>query len=170
MKKIFKIKKQKNTKTRKKSKWVSVLSFLALIPILTLVILTFKSIVSNGNDDVNSAKVMIKDIKNMRVAIDEFYKETGEFPNLALANDGGIDKVSVDQNGKIVYFKDFLKEEEIPKTPGYAETRSSNKIHSVENFKDIKYNGGWNYNMKTGEIHANLPSNFFEQGVDWASY
>ena len=24
--------------------------------------------------------------------------------------------------------------------------------------------------IKTGEIHANLPSNFFEQGVDWASY
>ena len=158
MKKIVKIKKQKNTKTRKKSKWVSVLSFLALIPILTLVILTFKSIVSNGNDDVNSAKVMIKDIKNMRVAIDEFYKETGTFPDLALANDGGIDKVSVEQNGKIISFKDFLKEEEIPET------------HSVENFKDIKYNGGWNYNMKTGEIHANLPSNFFEQGVDWASY
>ena len=83
MKKIVKIKKQKNTKTRKKSKWVSVLSFLALIPILTLVILTFKSIVSNGNDDVNSAKVMIKDIKNMRVAIDEFYKETGEFPKFS---------------------------------------------------------------------------------------
>ena len=48
--------------------------------------------------------------------------------------------------------------------------KAKNKIYLVENFKKVTNDGGWNYNIKTGEIHANLPYNFFEQGIDWENY
>ena len=48
--------------------------------------------------------------------------------------------------------------------------KAKNKIYLVENFRKVTNDGGWNYNIKTGEIHANLPYNFFEQGIDWQNY
>ena len=60
-------------------------------------------------------------------------------------------------------------EEQIDKEKETIE-KESNKIHMVENFKKVTDDGGWNYNIKTCEIHVNLPYNFFEQGIDWKNY
>ena len=107
----------------------------------------------------------------MRVAIDDFYKATGTFPDLVLANsDEKLEKIYYEKDGEKIYFKDYLKENGLPKTPAFKDLPESNKIHMVENFKKVTDDGGWNYNIKTGEIHVNLPYNFFEQGIDWKNY
>jgi len=69
-----------------------------------------------------------------------------------------------------IYFKDYLRESTLPKTPAFKNLSESNKIYLVENFRKVTNDGGWNYNVKTGEIHVNLPYNFFEQGIDWGNY
>ena len=73
-------------------------------------------------------------------------------------------------DGEKIYFKDYLRESSLPKTPTFRDLTESNKVYLVENFRKVTNDGGWNYNIKTGEIHANLPYNFFEQGIDWENY
>ena len=63
-----------------------------------------------------------------------------------------------------------MRESSLPKTPAFKDLTESNKIYLVENFRKVTNDGGWNYNVKTGEIHVNLPYNFFEQGIDWGNY
>ena len=134
----------------------STFSFLTLIPIVALMIFVFISMFGAKVEEVDLPKILIKDLKTMRVAIDDFYKATGTFPDLALANsDEKLEKIYYEKDGEKIYFKDLPE---------------SNKIHMVENFKKVTDDGGWNYNIKTGEIHVNLPYNFFEQGIDLKNY
>ena len=140
----------------------STFSFLTLIPIVALMIFVFISMFGAKVEEVDLPKILIKDLKTMRVAIDDFYKATGTFPDLALANS--------DEKLEKIYFKDYLRESSLPKTPTFKDLTESNKVYLVENFKKVTNDGGWNYNIKTGEIHANLPYNFFEQGIDWQNY
>ena len=114
---------------------------------------------------------MIKDIKNVRIAIDEYYRATGTFPNLELVNtDEKLEQIFFEQDGERIYFKDFLKENSMPSTPSYKDLPKTNKVTIVTSFRKPTNDGGWNYNIKTGEIHVNLPENFFGQGIDWNSY
>ena len=134
----------------------STFSFLTLIPIVALMIFVFISMFRTKNEEVDLPKLLLKDIKTMRVAIDDYYKATGTFPDLVLANsDEKLESIYYEKDGEKIYFKDLTE---------------SNKIYLVENFKKVTNDGGWNYNIKTGEIHANLPYNFFEQGIDWENY
>ena len=134
----------------------STFSFLTLIPIVTLMIFVFISMFRTKNEEVDLPKLLLKDIKTMRVAIDDYYKATGTFPDLILANsDEKLESIYYEKDGEKIYFKDLTE---------------SNKVYLVENFKKVTNDGGWNYNIKTGEIHANLPYNFFEQGIDWENY
>lgn len=64
----------------------STFSFLTLIPIVTLMIFVFISMFRTKNEEVDLPKLLLKDIKTMRVAIDDYYKATGTFPDLILAN------------------------------------------------------------------------------------
>ena len=134
----------------------STFSFLTLIPIVALMIFVFISMFRTKNEEVDLPKLLLKDIKTMRVAIDDYYKATGTFPDLILANsDEKLESIYYEKDGEKIYFKDYLRESSLPKTP---------------TFKKVTNDGGWNYNIKTGEIHANLPYNFFEQGIDWENY
>ena len=134
----------------------STFSFLTLIPIVALMIFVFISLFRAKNEEVDLPKILLKDIKTMRVAIDDYYKATGTFPDLVLANsDEKLESIYYEKDGEKIYFKDLTE---------------SNKVYLVENFKKVTNDGGWNYNIKTGEIHANLPYNFFEQGIDWENY
>ena len=134
----------------------STFSFLTLIPIVALMIFVFISMFRTKNEEVDLPKLLLKDIKTMRVAIDDYYKATGTFPDLVLANsDEKLESIYYEKDGEKIYFKDLTE---------------SNKVYLVENFKKVTNDGGWNYNIKTGEIHANLPYNFFEQGIDWENY
>ena len=149
-----------NVTTKKKKSFFmerfSTFSFLTLIPIVALMIFVFISMFRAKNEEVDLPKILLKDIKTMRVAIDDYYKATGTFPDLVLANsDEKLESIYYEKDGEKIYFKDLVE---------------SNKIYLVENFRKVTYDGGWNYNIKTGEIHANLPYNFFEQGIDWENY
>ena len=149
----------------------STFSFLTLIPIVALMIFVFISMFRTKNEEVDLPKLLLKDIKTMRVAIDDYYKATGTFPDLVLANsDEKLESIYYEKDGEKIYFKDYLSESSLPKTPTFKDLTESNKIYLVENFKKVTNDGGWNYNIKTGEIHANLPYNFFEQGIDWENY
>ena len=149
----------------------STFSFLTLIPIVALMIFVFLSMFEAKVEEVDLPKILLKDLKTMRVAIDDFYKATGTFPDLALANsDEKLESIYYEKDGERIYFKDYLKENTLPKTPAFKDLTESNKIYVVENFKKVTDDGGWNYNIKTGEIHVNLPYNFFEQGIDWKTY
>ena len=149
----------------------STFSFLTLIPIVALMIFVFFSMFGAKVEEVDLPKILLKDLKTMRVAIDDFYKATGTFPDLALANsDEKLESIYYEKDGEKIYFKDYLRESSLPKTPTFKDLTESNKVYLVENFKKVTNDGGWNYNIKTGEIHANLPYNFFEQGIDWENY
>ena len=149
----------------------STFSFLTLIPIVALMIFVFISMFRTKNEEVDLPKILLKDIKTMRVAIDDYYKATGTFPDLVLANsDEKLESIYYEKDGEKIYFKDYLRESSLAKTPTFKELTESNKVYLVENFKKVTNDGGWNYNIKTGEIHANLPYNFFEQGIDWENY
>ena len=149
----------------------STFSFLTLIPIVALMIFVFLSMFGAKVEEVDLPKILIKDLKTMRVAIDDFYKATGTFPDLVLANsDEKLESIYYEKDGERIYFKDYLRESSLPKTPTFKDLIESNKIYLVENFRKVTNDGGWNYNIKTGEIHANLPYNFFEQGIDWQNY
>ena len=149
----------------------STFSFLTLIPIVALMIFVFLSMFGAKVEEVDLPKILIKDLKTMRVAIDDFYKATGTFPDLVLANsDEKLESIYYEKDGERIYFKDYLRESSLPKTPTFKDLTESNKIYLVENFRKVTNDGGWNYNIKTGEIHANLPYNFFEQGIDWQNY
>lgn len=75
-------------KKKKKSLFekISTLSFLTLIPFVIFLIYLLTSLFRETNDEVELPKIMIKDIKNVRIAIDEYYRATGTFPNLELVN------------------------------------------------------------------------------------
>lgn len=149
----------------------STFSFLTLIPIVALMIFVFISMFRTKNEEVDLPKILLKDIKTMRVAIDDYYKATGTFPDLVLANsDEKLESIYYEKDGEKIYFKDYLRESSLQKTPTFKDLTESNKVYLVENFKKVTNDGGWNYNIKTGEIHANLPCNFFEQGIDWENY
>ena len=149
----------------------STFSFLTLIPIVALMIFVFISMFRTKNEEVDLPKILLKDIKTMRVAIDDYYKATGTFPDLVLANsDEKLEKIYYEKDEEKIYIKDYLWESSLPKTPTFKDLTESNKVYLVENFKKVTNDGGWNYNIKTGEIHANLPYNFFEQGIDWENY
>ena len=160
-------------KKKKKSLFekISTLSFLTLIPFVIFLIYLLTSLFRETNDEVELPKIMIKDIKNVRIAIDEYYRATGTFPNLELVNtDEKLEQIFFEQDGERIYFKDFLKENSMPSTPSYKDLPETNKVTIVTNFRKPTNDGGWNYNIKTGEIHVNLPENFFGQGIDWNSY
>ena len=164
-----------NNTVEKKKKFsmerFSTFSFLTLIPIVALMIFVFFSMFGAKVEEVDLPKILLKDLKTMRIAIDDYYKATGTFPNLVLANsDEKLESIYYEKDGERIYFKDYLKESTLPKTPAFKDLAESNKIYMVENFKKVTDDGGWNYNIKTGEIHANLPYNFFEQGIDWQNY
>ena len=63
----------------------STFSFLTLIPIVALMIFVFISMFRTKNEEVDLPKLLLKDIKTMRVAIDDYYKATGIFPDLVLS-------------------------------------------------------------------------------------
>ncbi|WP_022818875.1 hypothetical protein [Fusobacterium russii] len=144
----------------------------SLIPVLLLAGLFFVSIARSDNSDINYAKEMINNIKHLRTSIDKYYLQTGEFPNLA--GEGVNENLELieyrSKEGDKVNFKDIYGASILVGTPDFKDLSASNKVYDVQNFKEVTNNGGWNYNIKTGEVHINLPDNFFDQSINWNSF
>lgn len=144
----------------------------SLIPVLLLAGLFFISIARSDNSDINYAKNMMNEIKHLRVSIDKYYLKTGEFPDLALSganNNLSLVKANL-KDGEEISFKEIYGSDTLTQTPEFKDLEASNYVYEVDNFKDVSNSGGWNYNKKTGEIHANLPHNFFDQSIDWNTF
>ena len=121
-------------KKKKKSLFekISTLSFLTLIPFVIFLIYVLTSVFRETNDEVELPKIMIKDIKNVRIAIDEYYRATGTFPNLELVNtDEKLEQIFFEQDGERIYFKDFLKEMDLCLNVALNEKDSINLKHIV---------------------------------------
>lgn len=144
----------------------------SLVPVLLLAGLFFISIARSNNSDINYAKEMINNIKHLRISIDKYYLKTGKFPDLAGKDINNNLKLIeyLTKEGDKVNFKDIYGFSTLAGTPEFKNLDASNKVYEVENFKEVSNNGGWNYNKKTGEIHINLPDNFFDQSIEWNSF
>lgn len=144
----------------------------SLLPVLMLLIMVAVSFFKNKSTDLDSARQLVNDIKRIRIAIDQYYLKTGEFPNLA--TDGTKDNLELisfkKNNDETITFSNVLGENIFPSTPEYKNLESSNIIYEVDSFKEFTNNGGWYYNKITGEIHVNIPYNLFDQGIEWNTY
>lgn len=123
---------------------------------------------SNRDSDINSAKILMESIQDIRISIDKYYLETGEFPDISKKDLSTV--VAKNKKDKNIIFSEIYGKNELVKTPKFKNLEASNQVNILENFNNFSNNGGWNYNIKTGEIHANLPNNFFEQGIEWETY
>lgn len=141
------------------------------IPVILLAILLFISFTKRNNSDIENTKKMMLEIKSLRVAINNYYLKTNTFPNLHLEGANNDLNLIKEQIGDEEFnFAKIYGSSKLAETPTFKNLKSSNKVYNIENFKEVSNNGGWNYNKNTGEIHINLPYNFFEQGIDWNNF
>lgn len=144
----------------------------SLLPVLMLLIILGISFFKNKSTDLDSAKQLLNDIKRVRIAIDQYYLKTGEFPDLLI--DGAKDNLELiafrKNSDEFITFSSILGENIFPATPEYKDLESTNIIYDTDSFKEFTNDGGWYYNKVTGEIHVNVPYNLFDQGIEWNTY
>lgn len=130
----------------------------------------------NINDlkQAKRAEYTLKELKLLRIALEEYYQLTNEYPNLT--QEGAKDNLRIldytDKNGKFISFAEIYGRDSLPNTPENEHIAESNMIYDTNDFSKGSRTGGWNYDFlgRTGEIHANLPVNIFSQNVDWCEY
>ncbi len=152
-------------------KGFTILEFVIVVGALFLFFVMAIPRLSDVRDSTKAAKVQ-KDLMGMRVALENFYTSTGEYPDLI--SEGAKDNLKLvkgdSADGKKVSFAQFLGRDSIPKTPESGELKESNRVIDQEDSKNEGI-GGWKYNYsgKTGEIHANLPDNTYNQLIKWSA-
>lgn len=159
--------------TREKNKGIAILIELVII-IIIIVILVFYAVIPNMSDlkYLRKAEIVQKNLKELRIALEEYYQLTGRYPELT--KPGAYDDLRildyVDEQGRKISFADIYKKNRIAFTQKTDKVYENNRVFDNNDFKDINGLAGWNYDYtgQTGEIHANLPSNAYMQGVDWS--
>ena len=130
----------------------------------------------NINDlkQAKRAEATLKELKELRIALEEYYQLTNKYPNLT--QEGAKDNLRIldytDKNGKFISFAEIYGRDSLPSTPENENIGESNMIYDTDNFSKGTKTGGWNYDFsrRTGEIHANLPENIFSQSIEWCEY
>lgn len=146
-----------------------IICIIAFILVLLLANLSLKDLA-----DASKAETTLKNLKELRVALEEYYELTGRYPELT--KDGVADNLKlldyVDNRGNIVSFAKIYKKNKIEVIPNTDKFEKSNKVIDKNNFNSKVPIGGWNYDFsgQTGEIHANLPYNAYSQGIKWSEY
>ncbi len=137
-----------------------------VIIVVVVSILVFLAIpkVSDVKNSSRAAKVQ-RELVSLRVAIDEYYTKTETFPKL-IGNEEKLKEIS-DKN---INFGELLNKKTMYSTPSVKGIQGSNLVQDREEFEIVDDIGGWNYNYagRTGEIHANIPKNSFNQDIDWS--
>jgi len=154
--------------------------FMTLIPIVIMIIFGGYHASNIEKERVNdlkkarNAERVNKELKDLRNALEEYYKLTKTYPELT--REGAKDNLSildfVNEKGEKISFAQIYGKNEIFKTPAGEETEESNEISDVQNFSETSLKGGWSYNFKdrTGEIRLNLPTDAFSQGIVWSEH
>ncbi|ADO82318.1 type II secretion system protein [Ilyobacter polytropus] len=151
-------------------KGFTILELIIVLGALALFFVMAVPRLSDVRDSTKAARVQ-KDLVGMRVALESYYTATGEYPDLI--SEGMKDNLKLIKaesiEGKKVNFAQFLERDSIPKTPKSGLIEESNLVIDWENSEQIGI-GGWKYNYsgKTGEIHANLPENMYNQLIEWS--
>lgn len=151
-------------------KGFTILELIIVLGALALFFVMAVPRLSDVRDSTKAARVQ-KDLVGMRIALENFYTATGEYPDLI--SEGMKDNLKLIKaesiEGKKVNFAQFLERDSIPKTPKSGLIEESNLVIDWENSEQIGI-GGWKYNYsgKTGEIHANLPDNMYNQLIEWS--
>lgn len=145
-------------------------NFILAIILVVVFIIGFSVFYNSTDEDkiyYENSKELILNINELRLAINKFYIETGEFPNLCEEDFSNISALKKD--GTKMYFKDIYNRNKLPYTPSTEKIEKSNSIIDTNDFKNATLDGGWLYDYKnqTGEIHINLPFNALNQGIEW---
>lgn len=145
---------------------------LLIIGIIGMFSLSF--IFNNDRDNLVESDHLIKELTKIRIAIDKYRLETGVLPNLCMEG-ANKDLSLLDyklSDGRIISFKELLGESELPCTSKSIEIFSNNNVQDISDFSKADLSGGWvyDYSGQTGEIHINLASDIFNQGIDWIKY
>lgn len=139
-----------------------------ILGIIVIVLVSVMYIFTNKDKNYyDNSEELILNINELRVAINKFYLETGEFPNLCEEDFSNISGLKKD--GTKIYFKDFYDKNKLPYTPSTDKIEPNNSIVDTNDFKNATLDGGWlyDYTNQTGEIHINLPFNALNQGIEW---
>ncbi|MGL4254610.1 MAG: hypothetical protein ACRCU6_00365 [Fusobacteriaceae bacterium] len=121
--------------------------------------------------NVEKTELTMKNMREIRIALEKYYQLTGKYPDLI--REGANDNLRIldhsDSQGKKISFADIYGKERLASTPETEGIAESNKVYDVQNFKKGNLKGGWNLNYggNSGEIHANLPKNAYNQNIDW---
>ena len=151
-------------------KGFTILELIIVLGALALFFVMAVPRLSDVRDSTKAARVQ-KDLVGMRVALENYYTATGEYPDLI--SEGMKDNLKLIKaesiEGKKVNFAQFLEKDSIPKTPKSGLIEESNLVIDWENSEQTGI-GGWKYNYsgKTGEIHANLPDDMYNQLIEWS--
>lgn len=121
--------------------------------------------------NVEKTEMTMKNLRDIRIALEKYYQLTGKYPELI--KEGASDNLRildyVDSQGKTISFSEIYGKEMLEPT---AETNGffeNNRVYDIQNFKKGSLKGGWNFNYgeNSGEIHANLPSDAYNQEIEW---
>lgn len=151
-------------------KGFTILELLIVVGALSLFFLMAVPRLSDVRDSTKAAKVQ-KELMGMRVALENFYTSTGGYPDLI--SEGAKDNLKLVKGdsieGKKVNFAQFFGKDSIAKTPEDGPLKENNKVIDQEDV-DNEGTGGWKYNYsgQTGEVHANLPDNTYNQLIKWS--
>lgn len=145
-----------------------------LIIISFVIFLVFYKILPNIADleYVQKVEKVQKELKELRIAIEEYYQLTGEYPNLSAPGvcDNLILLDYIDKEGRKISFAKIYKKNKIGVTQASKNISFNNRVFDNNDFKKINGLAGWNYDYsgKTGEIHANLKSDTYFQEINWS--
>ncbi len=151
-------------------KGFTILELIIVIGALSLFFVMAVPRLSDVRDSTKAARVQ-KELVGMRIALEEYYTSTGQYPDLLA--EGVKDNLELvkgeSREGKKVSFAQFLGKKSIPKTPKADLIEESNRVIDQGDTGNDGV-GGWKYNYsgKTGEIHANLPDNTYNQLIKWS--
>lgn len=158
---------------REKNKGIAIMAELVIIIIVIALLVSYIVIPSiNDLKYLRKAENVQESLKELRIALEEYYQLTGRYPELT--KPGAYDNLRLldytDEKGRKISFADIYKKNRIAFTQGADGVYPNNRVFDNADFKDINGLAGWNYDYsgQTGEIHANLKPNTYLQGVDWS--
>ena len=144
-----------------------------IIIVISILFLGYHMIIPNISEvsEMKKAEIVQKNLRQIRVALENYYQVAGEYPNLG--KEGAINNLRIldklNDRGEVISFATIYKSEELAYTEEMATFLKSNKVISSNDFSVADGSGGWIYNYldQTGEIHANLPENIYKQNIKW---
>ena len=111
-----------------------------------------------------------EELAMLRRGIAVYRTNTGENPDL-IENYEDLEK-AVSPSTRLS-FKNFYTKGKMPLTPAFGENERSRIVSKVDYVNNLatkvpgENDGGWNYDINNGEIHADVEDDAFNHNIDW---